>query len=46
VHDVLELGMAGHAGISWIRPEGIWVKARPYRPAIGQNQRFAGRFRN
>jgi hypothetical protein len=24
VHDVLELGMAGHAGVSWIRPGGMW----------------------
>ena len=26
VHDVLELGMAGHAGVSWVRPGGMWVK--------------------
>ena len=41
VHDVLELGMAGHAGSLGFVRDGMWVKARPYRPATGQNQRFA-----
>src|SRR5262249_20283801 len=39
VHDVLELGMAGHCWVSrFVRREG-W-KARRYRPRNQQNQRF------
>src|SRR5207253_9113240 len=43
VHDVLELGMAGHCWVSrFVGNEG--GKARPYRPLIGQNQRILRRF--
>jgi hypothetical protein len=42
VHDVLELGMSGHA-VSFSDSSGMegW-KARRYRPTTCQNQRFAG----
>jgi hypothetical protein len=41
VHDVLELGMSGHAVSFGIRPGWLGWKARRYRPATRQNQRFA-----
>jgi hypothetical protein len=43
VHDVLELGMAGHARSLGIRPERR-RKARRYKPQARQNQRLAALF--